>query len=108
MTAVQLSFDAALRKRDQALSRVARVVSREFLDDGARFVLSYLSAHGPTAGEVLTAEGERIGGLRPSDGRHWGLVFRRLSVRSEIVCVCYVPRLRGHGTAGGRVWALRG
>ena len=108
MTAqLPLDFSAAIRARDEALERVERVTSADFRERAERFVLAYLAAHGATPGEVLTDKGWTLGGLRPSSLKHWGPVFAKLHRRRVIHCVGYVPRMRGHGTAGGRVWELR-
>ena len=107
MSAEQLDLVFATRARDEALARVDQVISPQFRADAARFVVAYLSGHGPTAGEVLTAEGERIGGLRPSDLRHWGSVFQRLA-RAGVIEQCgWTTRLRGHRSGGGRMWRLK-
>jgi len=101
-----LSFDRAARERDVALERIDRVTSDDFRERAERFVLAYLGAHGATPGEVLVEKCGSVGGLRPTDLRHFGTVFRSLSMRGVIVCVGYCNRARGHSTAGGRIWEL--
>lgn len=100
-----LDFAAAGRERDVALEHVTRVVSPEFLDRGANFVLETLAVRGPSSGEVLVSMGEAAG-IRSSDARHWGAILRRLSQRGLIACVGYGVRAKGHKTAGSRTWAI--
>jgi hypothetical protein len=105
MTA-QLGLDfAATRARDEALNRVERVVSPDFLARASHHVLKTLVLRGPTSGEVLVSMGESDG-IRSSDARHWGSVFRRLSHRGWIACTGYCKRAKGHRTAGGRIWSV--
>jgi hypothetical protein len=70
----------------------------------ADFVLAYLAAHGPTPGEVLVTEASRDNA--PHDGRAFGSVFARLAKSRRIVKAGSAPRAKGHGCAGGIVWAL--
>ena len=80
---------------------------QDFRARAREFVLAYLRQHGATAGEVVT-DMAIASGLRPHDPRAFGPVYAYLANKKRrlIVCVDYVPRTKGHGTAGGRVWAL--
>lgn len=71
----------------------------------AGLFVAYLEAHGPTPGEDLVMVARKAGHI-PHDDRAFGAVFAGLSRKKRIKCVDFVPRRRGHGTAGGRVWAL--
>lgn len=103
---MQLTFDDALRARDEALDRISRVTSASFRDDAARFILAYLSAHREASSEDLTEQAEKIAGLRPTDLRHFGPVFLRL-IRSGAIEKCgETKRRRGHGSSGGNVYRL--
>lgn len=79
----------------------------EFRERARAFVLEYLRQYGATSGEVIT-DMAIAAGLAPHDARAFGPVFACLAHknRRQIVCVGLVPRQKGHGTAGGRVWAL--
>lgn len=79
----------------------------EFRIRARQFVLDYLRQYGATSGEVIT-DMAIAAGLAPHDARAFGPVFAYLAHknRRQIVCVGLVPRQKGHGTAGGRVWAL--
>lgn len=79
----------------------------EFRIRARQFVLDYLRQYGATSGEVIT-DMAIAAGLAPHDARAFGPVFAYLAHknRRQIVCVGLVPRQKGHGTAGWRVWAL--
>lgn len=85
-------------------AKAERVVP-DFVDRACAQVLASL-AHGPQSGEALVAACRRAG-IVPEDDRAFGAVFRRLSQQGQIVTVGYTTREKGHGTAGGRVWAKR-
>jgi hypothetical protein len=71
----------------------------------ARFVLGYLARHGATPGEQIV-DAAIAHGHRVHDARAFGSVFRMLSVRKQIRTIGWCERVKGHATAGGRVWAL--
>lgn len=76
-----------------------------FYPEGARqFIVGWLRRHGPTSGEdLVTAATEH--GYRAHDGRAFGPVFKMLVKRGLIVCLrSDLPRKRGHGTSGGRLY----
>lgn len=104
-------FDAITsvnQKRDVAIQRVAQHAAEhvpDFLELARAFVLRYLRAHGPTAGEVLT-EACKADGIKPHDDRAFGAVYMGLASRGLIVKAGSVRREKGHGTAGGNVWSL--
>lgn len=97
------------RERDAAMQRVserAEARRRQFLVDAKAFVVAYLREHGATSGEVLTNQC-KAAGIVPHDDRAFGPVYFGLSQAGVIEKVGTVRRERGHGTAGGNVWALR-
>lgn len=88
----------------QACADKAARVS-DFDAEGARdFVLGWLARHGQQSGEALTNAAIEHG-YRPHDQRAFGPVFGSLSRKGLIRCVGYCERQKGHGTAGGRIWA---
>lgn len=98
------------RERDAAMRRVAERAeeAREaFRVSAQAFVRQYLKQHGPTSGEVLTVKCKDAG-IEPHDDRAFGPVYFCLARAGVIEKVGTVRRERGHGTAGGNVWALRG
>lgn len=94
--------------RDEALEAVETAAERRrrmFAADAGAFVVRYLQVHGPTAAEVLTRQC-RAAGLVPHDDRAFGPVYMRLARAKVIAKVGAVRRERGHGTAGGNIWAI--
>ena len=70
-------------------------------------MLAYLLKHGATPGEDLVdaAEKSRRPELFAEDARAWGSVFKTLSQRHQIHCLrADLPRRRGRGTSGGKLW----
>lgn len=97
------------RQRDEAMARVAQRAEarrRQFLEDAQVFAIAYLKEHGATSGEALSSAC-KAAGIVPHDDRAFGPVYFRLSQAGVIEKVGTVRRERGHGTAGGNVWALR-
>lgn len=107
IAAVVPSLDEARELGDRGMdSAAANAARRGFsTEEVARIVVQHLVDHGPTPGEDLVLIAKSAGHV-PHDDRAFGAVFAGLSRREKIVCVKYVPRRRGHGTAGGRVWGL--
>jgi len=102
-------FEDAIVARDRAIAQVADAAEQRrpaFLDDARAFVLAYLAAHGPTAGELLS-EACKTAGIRPHDDRAFGPVYFGLARAGRIVKVGSARRRRGHLTTGGNVWALK-
>ena len=100
---------AVNRARDEAMASVAEHAERDrahFQIEAEGFVRRFLAEHGPTPGERLTIACRRAG-IVPHDDRAFGPVYYGLARRGEILKVGQVRRERGHGTAGGNVWALR-
>jgi hypothetical protein len=93
--------DAAMEGVETAAERARRM----FAADAGAFVVRYLQIHGPTAAEVLTRQC-RAAGIVAHDDRAIGPVFMRLARAGVIVKVGSVRRERGHGTAGGNIWAI--
>jgi hypothetical protein len=107
---MQLSFELLPRAEGERLGELcAEKASRvaDFDATGAgKFILGWLHRHGPTSGEKLTAAATEHG-FRAHDSRAFGPVYAALSRKGLIRCVGYCARERGHGTAGGRIWAAQ-
>lgn len=76
-------------------------------DFGAKaydFIVGYVRKHRRVPGETVTLAA-RQAGIVPRDDRAFGSVFRKALQTGAIRAVGTVPRVRGHGTAGGRVYA---
>jgi len=61
-------------------------------------------AGGSLRGEDLV-NGAKLAGIRPRDDRAFGPVFAKAIRQGLIEPVGFAPRVKGHGTAGGRVYA---
>lgn len=46
----------------------------------------------------------KVAGIRPPDDRAFGAIFAKAIREGVIVPVDFAPRVKGHGTAGGRVY----
>lgn len=96
-------------ERDRAMQRVgqkAEDVRPNFTELACVFIRGYLEINGPTSGEQLTLACKNAG-IKPHDDRAFGPVYMRLARAGQIVKCGQVRRERGHGTAGGNIWALK-
>lgn len=104
----QLDMNFTPREQGEQASQacLGAAERRGFDTEGARtFLLSWLRRHGPQSGESLVKAATEHG-FRPHDGRAFGAVFKALSARKLITCLrSDLPRERGHGTSGGKLWA---
>ena len=75
---------------------------------GARayeFIVSYVREHGPIPGEAVTLAA-RCAGITPAnDDRAFGPIYQRALASNDIKVVDSTHRVRGHGSAGGKVYA---
>jgi hypothetical protein len=77
-----------------------------FGDMARAFIVAYLATHGPTSGEILTNACKRAG-IKARDDRAMGGVYQKLiRDRSVVVLRSDLPRFRGHGSAGARLYGL--
>lgn len=109
----QLTLDHAIAKnagRDAAMRSLDRAQRADstFVVRAKEAILKRLQ-DGPCSGEVLT-ELCKAQGIRPvKDDRAFGGVFLSLSSEKnpQIRCIrSDLPRARGHGTSGGKLWAI--
>lgn len=108
MNQVALNFDAAREVGTQAANACTDKAQRadpDFTEKATNAILAHLRVVGEASGEVLT-DVAIAHGARPHDQRAFGGVFAGLSRRGLIRTVGYCMRNKGHGTAGGRVWAI--
>lgn len=68
-------------------------------------VLAVLAGQGDVSGEELT-NSCKAAGIVPHDDRAFGAVYAWLVRTKQMQCVGMIPRTKGHGTSGGRVWRL--
>lgn len=95
--------EVGLALADKCADKAVRVAS--FDTEGARkFIVGWLRRHGPQSGEALV-QAATDHGFRPHDNRAFGAVFNKLARDKAIVCLrSDLPRERGHGTSGGKLW----
>ncbi|MBN9410853.1 MAG: hypothetical protein J0H69_17045 [Burkholderiales bacterium] len=80
--------------------------SPDFAEVAKTAILRHLRDNGATAGEDLV-EVARAHGAHAKDDRAFGGIFHSLSRKNLIRCLrSDLPRKRGHGTSGGKLWAL--
>lgn len=103
----QMTIDEAIAAGDAAIRRAADRAERTmpgFSRRAASYMAAYLTAHGPTSGEDLV-DAAIAAGYAAADGRAFGAAFRALiSVHRAPVLRSDLPRRRGHGTTGGRLY----
>lgn len=107
---LSIDFSAARELGEQAAAAClakARRADPEFSEKAAAAILAHLATHGPTSGEDLTAMCMASGIIPINGPKAFGGVFLSLSKRHLIVCLrSDLPRRFGHGTSGGKLWAL--
>lgn len=89
-----------------AMQRVEAAAGDGFSERAMAFVVEFLRKHGRASGEVLT-DACKAAGIKPArDDRAFGPVFLHLLRTEQIQIVGACARRKGHGTAGGRLYAL--
>lgn len=99
---------AARAAGEEAATRAADRAERadpEFRERAQAFVLSYLEERGVSSSELIT-DAAKLAGIRPPDDRAFGAVYKVLASKNRIAFAGYCARVKGHGTAGGRLWRL--
>jgi hypothetical protein len=76
----------------------------EFGERAYRFIVDFVREHGPVPGEAATLAAV-LAGIRCHDQRAFGPVYARALREKAIQVVGSVPRVRGHGSAGGKLYA---
>lgn len=99
-TARRLGDEAAERGADRA----ARI-DPAFRARALEFITAYVEQQGSASGESIT-HAAVLAGIRPPDRRHFGAVFAQALREDRIRVVGSVARVHGHGSAGGKVYAL--
>jgi hypothetical protein len=106
---MQLALDLSPREAGHAAAArcLDSAEARGFDSEGARrFMRSWVLRHGPTSGEDLV-EAAKEHGYRGKDDRCFGGVFLAAIGRGELVALrSDLPRKRGHGTSGGRLYGV--
>ena len=103
MERVTSEGDLGMRRAER---RAERETAPGFSDRLAAYFYAVLLSRGPQTGEQLT-DAACEAGLVPGDARCCGRAFQvLLTIGAEIVPGVVVPRRRGHGTAGGRLYRV--
>ena len=98
----KLGQEASQRAEAKAAEQVPGFTERAL--EHIRTVAQALGPDSKVRGEDLV-NGAKLAGIRPQDDRAFGSVFQKAIRQKLIVPVGYAPRVKGHGTAGGRVYA---
>lgn len=89
----------------EAGARKALAIDPAFIDRACEHMLAYLRAHGTSSGELLT-DSCKLAGIRSTDDRHFGVVFRTLLKRGLVRWAGDCRRTKGHATRGGSLYTL--
>jgi len=103
-----ISLDQARAAGQASVEQAGRHASMSVPDFSLRarmHVLAVLAGQGAASGEQLT-KSCKDAGIVPHDDRAFGAVYAWLVRTGQLQCVGMVPRTKGHGTSGGRVWRL--
>jgi hypothetical protein len=76
----------------------------EFRAKALEFIVAYIRQQGTASGENATLAAV-LAGIKPDDQRAFGPVYQTAIRRGLIRVVGYVPRVRGHGSMGGKLYA---
>lgn len=101
-SARKLGEEASQRATDRA-DQDAPGFSERVLEHIRRTMLSAPSGTQFRGEDIVNAA--KMAGIRPRDDRAFGAVFAKAIREGLIAPVGYAPRVKGHGTAGGRVYA---
>lgn len=104
----QLAINFSRTLGEEAATRcLSKAEASGFDSEGAgRFIHGWVVRHGPTSGEDLV-DAAMAHGYRGHDARCFGPIFRRLlNKKMLLVLRSDLPRKRGHGTSGGRLYGV--
>jgi len=76
----------------------------EFRAKALDFIVTHIKQQGRVSGESTTLAAV-LAGIRPRDDRHFGAVYQKALRQQLIHVVGEVPRVRGHASAGGKLYA---
>lgn len=106
----QLTLDDAIAAGNAGMAiSMEHATARDpmFAEKAKAAILAHLAVVGSASGEDLVDIAEAHG-ARPPDARSFGGVFQSLARRGLIHCLrSDLPRKRGHGTSGGKLWGIR-
>ena len=112
MTGQQLTLESAIAAGQHGMAISLESAERRdpsFRPKAENAILRHL-AHAPgfqASGEELVLICKALGIVPANGDRAFGAVFRALSTSNRIRCLrSDLPRSRGHGTSGGKLWGL--
>lgn len=82
----------------------ADVVCPDFAERALNFIAEYARKQATFTGEDAT-NAAKMSGIRPHDDRAFGPVYAKALRENIIRVVGFVPRVKGHGSAGGKLYA---
>lgn len=91
---------AAGEAAEQKASKNDPAFSANALD----FIVGYIRERGEATGEETT-HAAVMAGIKPHDERAFGPIYATAIRRKLIRVVRYVPRVRGHGSMGGKLYS---
>ncbi|MNL45319.1 hypothetical protein D3C87_1679570 [compost metagenome] len=68
------------------------------------FIVDHVRQKGRVSGESVTLSAVKAG-IKPPDQRAFGPIYAKALRKGLIHVAGYVPRVRGHGSAGGKLYA---
>lgn len=98
-SARKLGSEAGARAADKAEQQ-----DPEFREKALAFIVAYIRQQGEATGESATLAAV-LAGIKPQDQRAFGPVYAKAIKQGLIRVIGYVPRVRGHGSAGGKLYA---
>ena len=101
-------FTLAKAQGEAAMARgeaKATQIAPDFTERASAHILAYLQAHGISSGELLT-DSCKLAGIRSSDDRHFGVVFRTMIRRGLIRWAGECRRVKGHASRGGSLYSM--
>jgi len=98
----KLGQEAAARAEDRANADAPGFSERAL--EHIRATAERLAPDARVRGEDIV-NAAKVAGIRPPDDRAFGAIFAKAIRMGLIEPVGYAPRTKGHGTAGGRVYA---
>jgi hypothetical protein len=115
MTQLAINFEPPPLAQARAVGQVASELAQDraerkqpdFSERAKAHILAELERLGTASGEYLTDSCTLAGIVGAGDGRAFGGVFGGLARAGRIKCLrADLPRARGHGTSGGKLWGL--
>lgn len=90
----------------QGLASIDRAESADphFSEKALDFIVKHVREKGEVPGESVTLAAAEAG-IKPPDQRAFGPIYAMALRRGLIHVVRYIPRVRGHGSAGGKLYA---